>query len=568
MIKLELKRYTLLLLCALLLTAGWQPGVDAADGTVVTLEGIPDQLRGATVTLRGATTLKELNVRIVNSEARLIFVDTFAPQSDGSYSRAFTISATEALGLTTVAVGEGAIVATQTFRIVLPDAPGPVGPVSGEGGATVTPGTPEKPESPATEDSGVEIIVDGKSEAAAAPRMSTLDGRSVATVALDAGQLSGMLASTGQQPVVTLAIKSDSDIVVGELTGQMVSHMEQRQAVLVIRTGAAVYTLPAGQINIRDVSQQLGKSVALEDIVVRIEIAKPTAATMAMARDSVAAGGFELLAAPLEFTIKASYDGRTVDVSRFDSYVERTVALPEGIDASKVTTAVVNEPDGRVRHVPTQVTVDNGIYYAKINSLTNSVYSIIWNRVIFADMTSHWAEAAVNDMGSRLVVTGAGDGRFDPEKNVTRAEFAAMLARGLGLPIEASGAAFSDVEAGAWYSGVVHTAKAWGLIDGFEDGTFRPQAQITREQAMTMLSRAFVLTGLKHRLPEISSGDQLAIFTDSDQVAPWAVSAVTDTLLAGLVQGRSGDVLAPKATVTRAEVAVMVQRLLQTSELI
>ena len=82
-----------------------------------------------------------------------------------------------------------------------------------------------------------------------------------------------------------------------------------------------------------------------------------------------------------------------------------------------------------------------------------------------------------------------------------------------------------------------------------------------------MLAKALVLTGLKDRLPE-ALPDQLAVFADSDQVAPWAVSAVTDALLAGLVQGRSGDRLAPKATVTRAEVAVMVQRLLQKSELI
>jgi hypothetical protein len=218
--------------------------------------------------------------------------------------------------------------------------------------------------------------------------------------------------------------------------------------------------------------------------------------------------------------------------------------------------------------VPTKIVVIDGKYYAKVNSLTNSTYSIVWHPLEFSDVAKHWAKDAVNDMGSRMVIDGTGNGLFGPNRNITRAEFAAIVVRGLGLKLEEGTASFSDVNATDWYASAVSTAYAYGLIDGYQDGTFRPTEKITREQAMTILSKAMEVTGLKAKLASQSADATLRSFDDAASVSAWAQSGVADSVQAGIVSGRNADTLAPKDFITRAEVAATIQRLLQKSGLI
>ncbi|MEA4893784.1 MAG: S-layer homology domain-containing protein [Oscillospiraceae bacterium] len=122
---------------------------------------------------------------------------------------------------------------------------------------------------------------------------------------------------------------------------------------------------------------------------------------------------------------------KTIEVSKFNGYVERTVAIPDGVDPSKITTGIVINPDGTFRHVPTTIIQVNVKYFVKINSLTNSTYSVGWNPIKFMDVVNFWAQAAINDMGSRMVVTGVGNGVYEPTRSITRAEFAAIVIRAM-----------------------------------------------------------------------------------------------------------------------------------------
>jgi hypothetical protein len=221
-----------------------------------------------------------------------------------------------------------------------------------------------------------------------------------------------------------------------------------------------------------------------------------------------------------------------------------------------------------VRHVPTYVAVNGDRYYAVVNSLTNSTYAVVWHPVEFSDVAKHWAKDSINDMGSRMIVEGTEDGLYHPDRNVTRAEFAAILVRGLGLRLDGGASPFSDVHATDWHSSAVNTAQRYGLIHGYGDGTFRPKDYVTREQAMAIIARAMNLTNLSVALPEQPAEELLSSFADLSEVSAWAYAGAVDSVQAGIVQGRSHSVLAPKAHVTRAEAATMVQRLLQKSQLI
>ncbi|MNE19225.1 Endo-1,4-beta-xylanase A precursor [compost metagenome] len=284
--------------------------------------------------------------------------------------------------------------------------------------------------------------------------------------------------------------------------------------------------------------------------------------------NAVHQGAYTLVVPPLNFSVRASYGDVTVEVTNFNAYVKRTLAIPDGVDPNKITTGVVVDPDGTVRHVPTKIERIDGKYYATINSLTNSTYALISNPVAFKDAAGHWAEEAVNEMGSRLVVSGIGNDQYNPNQAITRAEFAAIIVRAMGLEADRGATPFSDVRSSDWYSGAVQTALAYELISGYEDGTFRPQQQITRVQAMVMIARAMELTGLSDQLPAQDANEVLQSYDDAKQVSVWARDSVADVLQAGIITGRSSSQLAPQAFISRAEVAVIVQRLLQQSELI
>lgn len=309
-------------------------------------------------------------------------------------------------------------------------------------------------------------------------------------------------------------------------------------------------------------------NAALQDIEVRIEISSPTAEDARWMESITGIEGLSMIAPPQIFTVTVVHEGQQIEIMTFGSYIERTIALPNDVDPNQVTTAVVVETNGTVRHVPTKVDWVDGRYVARIYSLTNSAYVIVSHNQQFADVVSHWAQEAVNNMGSRMIVSGTGDGMFHPDRDISRAEFAAIIVRGLGLRPSDSESSFMDVNVTDWYNGVIQTAFEYGLIQGFEDNTFRPNDKITREQAMLIVSKAMEITGLQIQNESQTVNEDLRKFVDIDHVSNWALNGVADSVRAGVISGRSMELLAPKEFITRAEVAMMMQRLLQKSDLI
>ncbi|WP_244209349.1 family 43 glycosylhydrolase [Paenibacillus ferrarius] len=433
---------------------------------------------------------------------------------------------------------------------------------SGNNGGSSTTTTPES--------SGKEadILVNGKKESVGNTATTQANGQTVTTITIDQMKLVQLLAAVGEKANITVRVTNNSDIVIGQLNAQMVKSLQENKADLEIKTDRATYTLPSQLIDIPAISGQVGNSVALQDITIQIKISKPTADMVKVVENAADKDQFTLVVPSIDFTVGAAYGGKIIDLSKFNAYVKRTIAIPDGVDPNKITTAVVVEPDGTVRHVPTKLVIIDGKYYAEVSSLTNSTYSLIWHPVAFSDVSTHWAKDAVNNLGSRMIISGIGNDLFNPEADITRAEFAAIIVRGLGLKLENRTPNFSDVKAADWYSSAIMTAQSSHLIDGFEDGTFRPGDKITREQAMVIMAKAMAITGLKAKLTNHNAADVLRGYTDATESAPWAMSGIADSIQAGIVSGRDEAALAPKAYITRAEVAKLVQQLLRKSDLL
>ncbi|UQZ34318.1 hypothetical protein C2I18_12800 [Paenibacillus sp. PK3_47] len=184
---------------------------------------------------------------------------------------------------------------------------------------------------------------------------------------------------------------------------------------------------------------------------------------------------------------------------------------------------------------------------------------------VFSDVrTGQWFKQYVDRASSLGILEGVDGTRFEPTREITRAEFSAVLVRALGLEA-ASGqsAGFRDVAGSRWYADVIATANQFGLIAGYEDNTFRPNQPITREEAMVIISRAMNLISLQ--ATSATGADILNGFKDSGLVSNWAQSAVEQNVAAGLIQGNNGSIN-PKDQITRAEVAAIVIRFLEKAD--
>lgn len=426
---------------------------------------------------------------------------------------------------------------------------------SGSGGSTAAAG-------------GAPVIVNKVSYLSGTSQNIIEDGKTVTQVTVDTGKLQTILAAKGQNASVVIPVATQSQVAAGVLTGQMVKNMETKEATLELKTNSTTYKLPASEIDIEAVSKRLGASVALSDIQVKVQIAEPSDTTVKVVKNMAASNSFSIMIPAVEFSISCTNNGNTAAVSSFNSYVERTIAVPDGVDPTKITTGIVVNADGTTRHVPTKVTVVNGKYYAVINSLTNSTYAVIWHPIEFADVTKHWAKGAVNDMGSRMVVNGVDGANYAPDRDITRAEFATIVVRALGLAPGTGEKTFGDVAVSDWYCSYIKTASSYGIVNGYDTTTFGPNDKITREQAMTMIARAMKITRLDAALTDSEMVTLLASYTDSADASVYAQSSVAACLKTGVITGRSSTTVVPKDNITRAEVAVIVQRLLQKSQLI
>lgn len=415
----------------------------------------------------------------------------------------------------------------------------------------------------------IDILVNGVSQSIGSATVSEKDGRTIVTLVVDEQKLQDKIQSEGTGAVVTVPVMLESDEVIVEYTGAIVKFMEEMDATLLIQTKYGSYTLPASLLDLEEIRDQLENSAELENLKLQIALSVPTDEQLELMDAAAESGFFTLVGPAMNYSVSITHLGATYDITEFASYVERTIAIPDDVDSKRITTGVVVNEDGTVRHVPTQVVKRGNSYQAILNSLTNSLYAVISYPVNYDDMSGHWAEDSVHDMGSRLVVQGTPEGLFQPNDDITRAEFAAIVVRALGLDPEGfDDNPFSDVAALNPFKGVIGAASAYGLLSGYVDGTFRPDGLITREEAMAVAARAMIVAEMA-----IATGDEemeaaLSVYGDAADVSAWARDNVAANLLAGIVKGRSAAELAPGATMTRAEAAVIVRRLLQQGNLI
>jgi cell division septation protein DedD len=186
--------------------------------------------------------------------------------------------------------------------------------------------------------------------------------------------------------------------------------------------------------------------------------------------------------------------------------------------------------------------------------------------VKFQDIENHWAKDDIVLLASKSIVDGIGNGNFDPEGKVTRAQFAAMLTRALNLSEGEQKVNFSDVKDEDWFVNVVNAAFEAGIIKGYDDGSFKPNEPISRQEVAVMINRSLNVIGQKPEVEDVES--LIAKFTDKDKIASWAQKPVATAVQVGIIQGMTDGSFAPTENCTRAQAVVMIKRLLEKGNLL
>jgi len=332
---------------------------------------------------------------------------------------------------------------------------------------------------------------------------------------------------------------------------------------ITVDTGAGSYTLPlnvlplAGKGSLDKVKVQLTIAPVADNLLQQI---KTSAAAMGA---SLASGG------AVSFEVAIVNGGQLAAVNDFGkTYVGRVIYLSSTAGQRGATGAVYDPQAGVFHFVPGKATTLNGKPAVELKRTGNSVYTALVYNKTFADMNGHWAKQAVEQLASSLIVKGVSEQQFAPGRDMTRAEFTALLVRGLGLsPDRSQAAIFGDIDSNAWYAEAVGAAVKAGLVTGTEAGKFDPHAVITRAEMAVMTVRALEFAAQAGQ-NNSNSGGTGSSFTDQAAIPQWAAAEVAKLANKGIMQGDEKGRFDSNAHATRAQAAAVLLRTLQELQFI
>lgn len=180
-------------------------------------------------------------------------------------------------------------------------------------------------------------------------------------------------------------------------------------------------------------------------------------------------------------------------------------------------------------------------------TVSSSVYA-------FSDVDNHWAKDSIEKLSQINIVKGYEDNTFRPDKNMTRAEVATIINRLIGAQKE-SLKYIPDLDRQSWYSSEIRKSVQTGVIMGDENGYVRPTSYVTREEVVTMLSRAFYVSG-NTTLAEN--------YIDEEEISKWSKDYFATFVNYKYIMGYEDETIRPKAYITRSEFVTLLGRMFNT----
>ncbi len=192
-----------------------------------------------------------------------------------------------------------------------------------------------------------------------------------------------------------------------------------------------------------------------------------------------------------------------------------------------------------------------------------AVYMFKDNTKSFADIADHWASDAIDFVAARELFSGTAEGMFSPNQAMTRGMLVTVIGKLWGVaPANTAATRFSDVKADAYYAPYVEWAAQNGIAAGTGNGKFAPNAPVTREQLAVILAKFLAFGQLSDSGKAVESAG-LAVFADEGRISAWAKASVAELLKEAIIAGKSDGRFDPQGQASRAEIAVMLKRLIE-----
>ncbi|AUS95208.1 hypothetical protein CDQ84_10720 [Clostridium thermosuccinogenes] len=257
------------------------------------------------------------------------------------------------------------------------------------------------------------------------------------------------------------------------------------------------------------------------------------------------------------YDFNLTVDGKALD--KFAEPVEISIpyTLKAGENPEKLTVFYINDKNELENVIGVY---DEDTKTVKFTVRHFSKYVIKVNAVTFSDLnTVKWAKDGIEAMAAKGIIKGVGGGKFDPSSNVTRAQFAAMIARALNLVDDAAESSFTDVDESYLFYKEISAAYNAGIVKGTPDGSFLPNAYITRQDAAVMIANALVYIKGKS-FPEDADA-YIGKYVDQARISKYARDAAALCSKYSIIIGSDKGEYDPKGHTTRAAAALMIYRL-------
>jgi hypothetical protein len=306
-----------------------------------------------------------------------------------------------------------------------------------------------------------------------------------------------------------------------------------------------------------DVSDAAGYPPAINGIEAAVEEGQPALLTE---------GGGWLLGL---YAIGA--DGSRQPLAYREARAELSVKLPDKHTIASLAelTGAAYDQQGNISHAPALFKLNGEQAEVVFKLQRGGTYTVLRHNVAFADLAfAPYAAKALQALGTKFVLQGSTATAAQPLAEVTRAQFVALLARGLDAGSgQSARVVFPDVQAESWYYDPLQTAYELGWLKGYADGSMKPEQQLSRQEMAVLLYRALRSAGQAEAMSAAEVSRLLEHFADREGIAPWAREAVALAVKLGLMKGTGGDRFNPEGISNRAQSAVVVYKTMQMLQL-
>lgn len=381
----------------------------------------------------------------------------------------------------------------------------------------------------------------------------SIQGNSI-SIHLSENQLTELNAKHQNQPVVL-------NVSATYPNAQLV--LEQKAIEMLVANGnSLVFSTIGVQFTLSN--QELKQMLTNNRSSFIINIQQASAELIAKAQNQAVKGAYQIIGTPITIELLAQNEQASALYLQGLGHIVLN-ALNVG-DKISPTALLKLLPNGELTPILAAITINGQSYHVDVTKYGVGTYTLISKQPQFTDV-SGWSKEAIELLASKLILNGVDATTFEPDRAITRAEFASIISKALGLVNTSNSSNFTDITVDAWYADAIATVAELGFMNGYTDGTYRPSQQLTREEAMVIVAR--ILSYLESNL--VLSSDEidniLAQYGDQDQLGNWSRLDIALTVREGIIIGNNGQLNA-KDNITREQIAAIIVRLLERTELL